>query len=412
MPVITVFSGVHCDGEKLSEKLSDSLGYELINDDDIIAELTKSRGLSESKVRRALYDRPSVFNKFTRERERIVVEFKGAAAQRLSQEGLVFFGLTGHLVPPSIAHVLKVCAIADMPYRIDRAKESLQQTEARIVKTIRAEDERRREWTDFVLHKEPWNPSLYDIVVPMNLKSLDEAAELIIENLQKPVVQPTEDSIQAVRDFILATRVERALSEAGHDVGISTESGKVTLTINQHVIMLGRLEAELERITSAVEGVDSVETRVGPDFYQSDIYRKQDFEGPSKVLLVDDEREFAQTLSERLLMRDVGSAIAYDGEQALDVIDDDEPEVMVLDLKMPGIDGIEVLRRVKRDHPNVEVIILTGHGSEEDEKTCLELGAFAYLHKPVDIDALSEAMNSAYAKIRQRASNGATGDQS
>ena len=67
---------------------------------------------------------------------------------------------------------------------------------------------------------------------------------------------------------------------------------------------------------------------------------------------------------------------------------------------MPGIDGIEVLRRVKRTHPHIEVIILTGHGSEEDRTTCMELGAFAYLQKPVDIDALSETLKQANEKAR------------
>jgi DNA-binding response OmpR family regulator len=145
-----------------------------------------------------------------------------------------------------------------------------------------------------------------------------------------------------------------------------------------------------------------VETKVGPGFYQADIYRKYDFETPSKVLLVDDEREFVQTLSERLLMRDMGSAVAYDGESALDLIQEDEPEVMILDLRMPGIDGIEVLRRVKQTNPGIEVIILTGHGSEADRKTCLELGAFAYLQKPVDIDRLSETIRQANEKIHGR----------
>jgi DNA-binding response OmpR family regulator len=121
---------------------------------------------------------------------------------------------------------------------------------------------------------------------------------------------------------------------------------------------------------------------------------------PSKVLLVDDEREFVQTLSERLMMRDMGSAVVYDGESALNLVRDDEPEVMILDLKMPGIDGIEVLRRVKGEHPDIEVIILTGHGSEADRKVCMDLGAFAYLHKPVDIDVLSETLKAANEKIR------------
>ncbi|NQU15583.1 MAG: response regulator, partial [Desulfobacteraceae bacterium] len=70
--------------------------------------------------------------------------------------------------------------------------------------------------------------------------------------------------------------------------------------------------------------------------------------------------------------------------------------------KMPGIDGIEVLRRVKETNPEIEVIILTGHGSEADKKICMELGAFAYLHKPVDIDVLSETLKKANEKIQHK----------
>ncbi|MBW2144830.1 MAG: response regulator, partial [Deltaproteobacteria bacterium] len=134
---------------------------------------------------------------------------------------------------------------------------------------------------------------------------------------------------------------------------------------------------------------------------KADIYRKYDFEMPSKILLVDDEREFVQTLSERLLMRDMGSAVTYDGESALELVKEDEPDVMILDLKMPGIDGIEVLRRIKETQPEIEVIILTGHGCEADRKICMDLGAFAYLHKPVDINELSDTIKKANEKIRQ-----------
>jgi two-component system response regulator CpxR len=123
---------------------------------------------------------------------------------------------------------------------------------------------------------------------------------------------------------------------------------------------------------------------------------------PSKVLLVDDEREFVQTLSERLMMRDMGSAVAYDGESALKLIKDDEPEVIIVDLKMPGIDGFEVLRKVKETRPEIEVIIVTGHGSEEDRRLCMDLGAFAYLQKPLDINALSETIQEANEKIRRK----------
>jgi DNA-binding NtrC family response regulator len=123
---------------------------------------------------------------------------------------------------------------------------------------------------------------------------------------------------------------------------------------------------------------------------------------PSKVLLVDDEREFVQTLSERLMMRDLGPAVAYDGESALNLINEDEPDVMIVDLKMPGIDGLEVLRKVKQTRPEIEVIVLTGHGHEEDRELCMQLGAFAYLQKPLDINELSEIIKRANEKIQRK----------
>ena len=98
-------------------------------------------------------------------------------------------------------------------------------------------------------------------------------------------------------------------------------------------------------------------------------------------------------------MRDYSSAVVYGGEEALSIVDEDEPEVMVLDLKMPGIDGLEVLRRVKEKHPNVEVIVLTGHGSEEAARLCMELGACAYLEKPVDIEKLTQVMQEARKRV-------------
>ena len=114
-----------------------------------------------------------------------------------------------------------------------------------------------------------------------------------------------------------------------------------------------------------------------------------------KLLLVDDEEDYVKTLAERLDIRDVGSRVALSGEEALIMLDEDTPDVIVLDLRMPGIDGMEVLERVKKDHPHVQVIILTGHGSESDEKEAMRLGAFHYLRKPADTTELIQTVNDA-----------------
>ncbi|MCK5228456.1 MAG: response regulator [Desulfobulbaceae bacterium] len=115
-----------------------------------------------------------------------------------------------------------------------------------------------------------------------------------------------------------------------------------------------------------------------------------------KVLLVDDEETFVKTLSERLEMRDMKSDTVFGGQEALHFVDDNEPDVMVLDLKMPGIDGMEVLRRIKKRYPRIQVIILTGHGTDKDEDEARRLGIFDYMQKPADIETLAERIKAAY----------------
>jgi DNA-binding NtrC family response regulator len=95
-------------------------------------------------------------------------------------------------------------------------------------------------------------------------------------------------------------------------------------------------------------------------------------------------------------MRELGSDVALNGEQALEIVDNEVPDVMILDLRMPGIDGLEVLRRVKKAYPEVQVIILTGHGSDKDADEARRLGAFEYLQKPVDVEELVPIVRRAY----------------
>jgi DNA-binding NtrC family response regulator len=114
-----------------------------------------------------------------------------------------------------------------------------------------------------------------------------------------------------------------------------------------------------------------------------------------KILLVDDEHEFITTLAERLELRGINARVVFDGESALEAVAADEPHVMVLDVLMPGIKGLEVLERIKRTNPKVQVLLLTGHGSTRDGIEGMRLGAFDYMMKPLNIDTLIEKMESA-----------------
>ena len=115
-----------------------------------------------------------------------------------------------------------------------------------------------------------------------------------------------------------------------------------------------------------------------------------------KLLLVDDETEFLDTLVDRLDLRDLKTDVAYNGKEALSAVEKEEPDVIVLDVKMPEMDGIEVLQRIKKAYPHVEVIILTGHGNEQDEQRARDLGAFDYLKKPADLETLMGRIRGAF----------------
>ncbi len=119
-----------------------------------------------------------------------------------------------------------------------------------------------------------------------------------------------------------------------------------------------------------------------------------------RVLLVDDEEEFVSALSERLMLRGIEVDSALNGEEALARLVEKEFEVVILDVMMPGLGGLEVLKQIKSTHPNTQVILLTGHGSTREGIEGMRLGAFDYLIKPVDIDEMLEKMKEAARTVR------------
>jgi DNA-binding NtrC family response regulator len=117
--------------------------------------------------------------------------------------------------------------------------------------------------------------------------------------------------------------------------------------------------------------------------------------GEYRVLLVDDEEEFVSALSERLMLRGIEVDSALNGEEALASLKEKEFEVVILDVMMPGLGGLEVLRQIISTYPNTQVILLTGHGSTREGIEGMRLGAFDYLIKPVDIEEMLEKMKEA-----------------
>ncbi len=117
-----------------------------------------------------------------------------------------------------------------------------------------------------------------------------------------------------------------------------------------------------------------------------------------RVLIVDDEVDFVETIVKRLKDRELDVAGVNSGKAALEIVDTRDFDVVVLDVKMPGMDGIETLRQLKKKKPSLEVIMLTGHGSVESGIQGLQLGAYNYVMKPVPLNDLLKQMCQAYER--------------
>lgn len=402
MGIISVFSGSFCGEEAFIQRIVEETGYTLLNDEIIIHRASELSSLSPDRLRRTFLAKTSVFNSFTRERERSVLWLKTALAEYVQDMRFVLHGFTSHLLPEAIEHALRICLIADMAYRTKTASSQLGLNLEEAAVRIKEDDHHRVFWVQSLRSSlDPWDANLYDMVLPTNKIHIQEAVDLVKRSLSAEMLQPSDSSRQTAQDFLTVSRIESHLAQEGHFIEASVKGDAIVLTIDRPVLMLERLEEELKAAVLSLQDFQQVKVCIKPKLEQTEIYQKVDFQSPSKVLLVDDEREFVQTLSERLGMRNIGSAPAFDGERALALLGEDEPEVMLLDLRMPGIDGIEVLKRVKEEHPEIEVVILTGHGTDADRKECMALGAFDYLEKPVDIDRLSDTLKKAHEKVRE-----------
>ncbi|MBN2320871.1 MAG: response regulator [Acidobacteria bacterium] len=400
MAILSIFSASFCRGEEIANILSKKLDWKRI-DGDLIAAAAEQFGSTPKHLTRAMEGPPFVFNKFTHRREKTVAQLKIKLAEMLSDKQILY-GYAAHLIPAEIGHVLRICLLADSAWRTENLRKAEGDESSNALHRLREDDLISAQWTQLIRKAKPWDKSLYDLVIMVNDTGIDGAVCLIEENIFKPALLYSESSLRFLEDFRIASRSEMALIEEGHYHAVSCREGIVTVTINEYVMLMERLETEIKKILGPIKGIREIVVKPGPNYRPPSVFANIELDLPEKVLLVDDEKDFVTTLSERLEMRDVEPAVVYSGEEALNLLEEETPEVMVLDLRMPGIDGIEVLKKVKKEYPSVAVIILTGHGTEKDRELCMSLGAFAYLEKPVDIDELSDTMKRAKELIKSQ----------
>jgi two-component system, OmpR family, response regulator len=117
-----------------------------------------------------------------------------------------------------------------------------------------------------------------------------------------------------------------------------------------------------------------------------------------KVLLVDDEKEFLEIMSERMRARDMDVTTATSAQQALEIIEKESFDAIILDFQMPGMDGMDALKAIKAKKPELQIILLTGYATVEKSVEAMKIGATDFIEKPADLEVLSEKIKKAKAQ--------------
>ncbi len=268
MPIITISRGSGSGGRMLAEGLAEELGYEIVSREEVVHEAA-GFGAQEDNLQEALLKPPGLWDRFHHERHRYLAFVRAALCQRVASGRVVYHGNAGHLLLPEVAHVLCVRLIAPLEFRARILRDRSHMTESQALAHIHKVDRERERWTRFLYGVDWLDPRLYDLCV--NLRTLDvaDAVELVAGVSRSPRFQPTDESVRAMADLLLVSRVQAALAAdertASAEVGLRAENGVVFLRGRLRPPSL--VDAVID-VAGTVEGVERVDrdNLAAPDY--------------------------------------------------------------------------------------------------------------------------------------------------
>lgn len=398
MFIISIVSPKGCNEQSIVRQLVELTAFDVVTDDDVLKKGEQLYNIKNKKLRASIFYAPSFVTFDRLKHKKHLCLFKIALAQILIDFRKIYLGVGTYFIPTNLKNLLRISFGADLSFRIGNYAKNERVSLHQAEKIVKEFDKTLMQFSNYYLNKPPFSPEYFDINIDVSKYKIDQISTRIYELLHSTPKENIEEAQKKVREFMTACKIQLHYLQMGEDVDTTFADGKLS-------IFLKRYKIKMENYSKLIKGnipdfpeIKEVEVVPGKEIKISSPMSIE-LEKPRKVLLVDDEIEFVDTLSERLENREFKTAVAYSGEEAIEGLTKNLPDVIILNLKIPGIDGIEVLRRVKREHPETEVIILTGHGSEKEKQIAYELGAFAYFEKPVDIDVLSDTIRRAYESM-------------
>lgn len=266
MAIITISRGSYSKGREVAEKTAQRLGYEVISR-DVLLEASEDFHIPAVKLVRAIHDAPSILDRFTHGKQCYLAYIQSALTNRATKDNIVYHGLAGHLLLKGVPHVLKVRIIADLESRVDAEMEREGLSRAEALSLIQRDDSERRKWTQSLFGVDPWDASLYDLVIHIHKLSVDDAVDFVVQAASRPCFTTTDESRRKIEDLALACRIKAFLMmEDCLDVAVTSEYGNVLIYAKLGGRQSHRLAGKLEALRQQVPGINHIEVHSGLGF--------------------------------------------------------------------------------------------------------------------------------------------------
>lgn len=264
MSIITISRGSYSKGKEVAEKTAQRLGYECVSR-DIVLEASQEFNIPEVKLIRAIHDAPSILSRFSHENEKYIAYIQKALLEHFRKDNVVYHGLAGHFFVYRVSHVLKVRIIADLEDRVklEMEREGISRDEA--LHLLKKDDEERRKWSQHLYGIDPWDPSLYDLVIHIHKITVDDAVDTICHAVGLPEFQPTAESRKTMEDLVLSAEVKAALINIDPHLKVTADDGHVLVQTESKLLQEESQVRNIEKILKTIQQVKDYKINVEHD---------------------------------------------------------------------------------------------------------------------------------------------------
>ncbi len=280
---LCIHGDVFTQTQAIVDWVASRTGWPVVTDQDLLEAAGRRLSMSASRIARHLKKTDGAPNRLSRATRQAMAGIQSAMVEKIGGTTTIFKTALALPTTRDLPQALNVLVTASPRARVKHACRHRSLTERQAHSRIQREDQRTFHWCASAFDGDRFDTEAYDLVVPSHRLDTESAGRLILEEMMRAEMHQVENAANRLEDLKMASEVWLRLSKDGHPVSANACNGHVRVTVERPVLFLNRLARQVEMRASQVKGVRQVQIDVGPDFFQTDIYRRCRFELPREA---------------------------------------------------------------------------------------------------------------------------------